>query len=85
MSLVLLGPQPGSDWVGCYPSLTFSGVLPFLMTRNAKCVPGKLYSAWCWVLVWRRNIREAFPGEVTVEWVLRDALEFTRFIGGVRG
>lgn len=47
------------------------------------CVPGKLYSAWCWV--WRRNIREAFPGEVTVEWVLRDALEFTRFIGGVRG
>lgn len=40
--------------------------------------------AWCWVLVWRRNIREAFPGEVTVEWVLRDALEFTRFIGGMR-
>lgn len=31
------------------------------------------------------HIREAFPGEVIVEWVLRDALEFTRFIGGVRG
>lgn len=33
----------------------------------------------------RRNVREGFPGGVTVEWVLRDALEFTRFVGGVRG
>lgn len=33
----------------------------------------------------RRNVREGFPGGVTVEWVLRDALEFTRFVGGVEG
>lgn len=79
VSLVPPGPQPGSDWLGCYPFLTFSGVLPFLMTRNAKRSEPHLpvvcsrkvapceTPAWCWVLVWRRNIREGFPEEVTVE------------------
>lgn len=30
-----------------------------------------------------RNVREGFPREVTIDWVLRDALEFTWFIVGV--
>lgn len=35
------------------------------------------------VVVLRRNVREGFPGEVTVEWVSSEALELTRFIRGM--
>lgn len=33
--------------------------------------------------VLRRNVREGFPRKVTIDWVLRDALEFIWFIVGV--